>query len=85
MGNLSLILGPSRLELTYFLSHRWPWYPFSQLNTIIVTVRLEGGGILLARLFPDDAVVLTPAPVHTVVRYRALAAVQGTPITLSHG
>ena len=34
-----------------------------------------GGGILLARLLPDDAVVLAPAPVHTVVRYRALAAV----------
>ena len=43
------------------------------------------GGILLARLFSDDAVVLAPAPVHTVVRYRALAAVQGASITLSHG
>ena len=40
---------------------------------------------LLARLFPNDAVVLTLPPVHTVVCYRALAAVQGAPITLSHG
>ena len=35
------------------------------------------GWDLLARLFPNDAVVLTPPPVHTVVWYWALAAVQG--------
>ena len=37
---------------------------------------------LLARLFPDDAVEPAPPPVHTVVRYRALAAIQGAPASL---
>lgn len=39
---------------------------------------------LLAGLLPYDAVVLASPSVHTVVGYRALAAVQGASLPLSH-